>query len=227
MALTMSRVSIAVRTGTRRALCVAACASTLASAAKAQMPGNELGHWRLGAASGAYVPFSSLIRAADSNDTRLAAGPAFALELQYVASEPVAVYFAGLLGLSTIRMGSAIQPSVTGPSNQVLLFGGTAGIVLTADWLGSPIRPTLRLGGGFKAYHFDLAGAEDQLRPAADVGIGFRGVGQGPIEVSAEIRYLPGSFDQSKLPTRAIAPQDQRQHDLLFSIGISVHPAGT
>jgi len=225
MALTMSRVSIAVRT--RRALCVAACASTYAATATAQMAGGEPGRWRLAAASGAYVPFSSLIQAADSGDTRLAAGPAFALELQYVASAAFSVYASGLLAAPTIRLGSSIQPAVVGPSDQVLLFGGTAGIVLTGDWLGSPIHPTLRVGGGFKAYHFDLTGAEGQLRPTADVGIGFRGVGQGPIEVSAEIRYLPGSFDQSMLPTRGIVTQDQRQHDLLFSIGIAVHPGGS
>ncbi|MGD8279240.1 MAG: hypothetical protein PVH00_14480 [Gemmatimonadota bacterium] len=223
----MSRVSIDVWTGMRRTLCVAACASTFAATASAQMPGAEPGRWRLGAATGAWAPFSSLIRAADSNDTRLAAGPAFALELQYVATDAIAGYVSGLLALPTVRLGSSIQPAVTGPSNQVLLFGGTAGVVLTADWLGSPIHPTLRLGGGFKAYHFDLSGADGQLRPTADVGIGFRGVGQGPLEVMAEIRYLPSAFDQGSLPTRGIAPQSQRQHDLLLSIGIAVHPGGS
>jgi hypothetical protein len=54
--------------------------------------------------------------------------------------------------------------------------------------------------------------------------VGFRGVGAGPIEVSAEVRYLPSSFDQSRLPTRGIAPQDQRQNDLLFSIGFGIRP---
>ena len=67
-------------------------------------------------------------------------------------------------------------------------------------------RPTLRLGGGFKWYMFDLAGAEDQFSPTVDIGLGFRAVGYGPLEVMAEIRYLPSSFDQAKLPTRGITP---------------------
>jgi hypothetical protein len=49
-------------------------------------------------------------------------------------------------------------------------------------------------------------------------------VGSGPIEVTAEVRYLPSSFDQGKLPTQGIAPQNQRQNDLVFVVGIGIRP---
>ncbi len=125
----------------------------------------------------------------------------------------------------TIRPGSAIRPAVVGPSARATLVAGTAGIVLTGTgWLGDYVEPTLRLGGGFKAYSFDLTDAERQIRPTADLGIGFVGVGLGPIDVAAEVRYLPSTFDQAKLPTRGIATQDQRQSDLMLSIGIGIRP---
>lgn len=219
----MKRISIIGRVTARRAVGLVLGAAILATSAQAQEV--EGGRWRVGASAGAWVPFSSLIKSADSFDTRLAAGPAFSLEARYLAVEPVSVYVSGTLAFGTIRLGSAIRPDVVGPSNQVVVAGGTAGVVLTAsDWLGEHIQPTLRLGGGFKWYSFDLTGADSQLRPTADIGVGFRGVGVGPIDVSAEVRYLPSSFDQGRLPTRGIAPQDQRQSDLLFSIGFGIRP---
>ena len=224
MARTMSRESIDVLAMARRALCLTAGAMMMATIANAQTPQAEGSRWRIGAATGGYVPFSALIRAADSNDTRLGAGPAFALEAQYLAARSVSAYVNGTLAFPTIRLGSSIRPAVVGPSNQVMLVAGTAGVMLTADWLGSPFRPTLRIGGGLKWYSLDLAGATNQLRATADIGLGFRGVGLGPIDVMAEVRYLPGSFDQGKLPTRGIAPQAQRQNDLMFSIGFGIRP---
>jgi hypothetical protein len=86
------------------------------------------------------------------------------------------------------------------------------------------MQPTLRLGGGFKWYSFDLTGAENELRPTADIGLGLRGVGIGAIDVTVELRYLPSSFDQGKLPIRGISPQDQQQSDLYFSIGFGIRP---
>lgn len=46
----------------------------------------------------------------------------------------------------------------------------------------------------------------------------------GAIGIVAEIRYLPSAFDQAKLPRRGLAPQDQQQNDLLFTIGVTVRP---
>ncbi|HSL71814.1 MAG TPA: hypothetical protein VK864_16320, partial [Longimicrobiales bacterium] len=80
------------------------CALTMTSAANAQAQAGE-GHWRFGAATGAYIPFSSLIKAADSNDTRLGAGPAFSLEPQYLASGSVSVYLNAMLAVGSIRLG--------------------------------------------------------------------------------------------------------------------------
>lgn len=220
---TMKLDSVNLMTATRRSLAFVALAMVIATAASAQNA-QTTGDWRISASVGGYVPFSALIKTSNSNDTRLEAGPASSLEAQYFASEYISVYGSALVAFPTIRLGSAIRPEVLGPSDQVTLFAGTAGVMLASDFLGTTFLPTLRLGGGFKWYSFDLADTENQFRPAADIGLGFRGVGLGAIDVSAEVRYLPSSFDQSKLPTRGITPQDQRQSDFVFSIGVGIRP---
>jgi hypothetical protein len=206
----------------RRAIGVFAAALLLAGGASAQNAQSEQSSWRIGASTGSYVPFSALIKTSDANDTRLAAGPAFALEPQYLASSNLSVFLSALLAFPTVRLGSAIRPAVLGPSDQVTLLTGTVGGVYAFG--DGRIQPTVRLGGGVKFYMFDLNDADDAISPTADVGLGFRAAGLGAIEGVVEIRYLMSAFDQSKLPTRGIATQDQRQNDLLFSIGIAVRP---
>jgi opacity protein-like surface antigen len=221
----MRRHTINPKATARRALGLVAAVLMLTTTVSAQTQRTEQSPWRIGAATGGFVPFSSLIRAADSHDTELVAGPAFSLEPQYMVVNRVSAYLSGVLAFPTIRLGSSIQPAVTGPSQQVMLAVGTAGVVVTAsDWFGDHMQPTLRLGGGFKWYSFDLTGAENELRPTADIGLGLRGVGIGAIDVTVELRYLPSSFDQGKLPTRGVSPQDQQQNDLFFSIGIGIRP---
>jgi hypothetical protein len=221
--MTMKRESIKVIAHARRALCAAALLLLATAGAQAQ-DAPAVGDWRVGAATGSYVPFSSLIKSADTRDTQLEAGPAFSLELQYTATQSVGVFLNGIAAFSNIELGSAIRPGVVGPSSQVVLYTGTAGVLLTADLLGDRVQPTLRLGGGFKSYFFDLTDAEGQFRLTGDVGLGLRGIGLGPIDVSAEIRYLPSSFDQAKLPVRGIATQNQQQNDLVFTVGIGIRP---
>jgi hypothetical protein len=224
MAITMERESMNVMATARRAFGFLGCALMAATVASAQVP-QPSGGWRIGASTGGYVPHSALIRAADSNDTRLSSGPAFSFDLQYLASGLVSVYANGVLGFGTITLGSSIRPTVAGPSNHVMVTAGTAGVLLApTGWLGSFIQPTFRLGGGFKWYAFDLAETRNQVRPTIDIGLGVRGAGTGPIEVTAELRYLMSSFDQGKLPTRGIAPQNQRQNDLVFSVGFGIRP---
>ena len=209
----------------RRALGLMAAVLISTTTASAQTQQTEQSPWRIGAAVGGFVPFSSLIRAADSHDTELVAGPALSLEPQYRIGDHLAAYMDGILAFPTIRLGSSIQPEVMGPSQQVMLVVGTAGVIVTAsDWLGDHMQPTLRLGGGFKWYSFDLTGAENELRPTADIGLGLRGTEIGAIDVTVELRYLPSAFDQGKLPIRGISPQDQQQNDLYFSIGIGIRP---
>lgn len=207
------------------AVATAAGAQAPAAAGAGAGAGRRIGEetWRITASTGAYTPRSALIIGSDGTDTRLAAGPSFSLDVQYLFSEYAAGYANGTLGFSSISLGTAIRPATTGPSNQVMLMGGTAGVILSST-LGSRFQPTLRLGGGFKGYAFDLTDAENQWRPTGDIGIGFRGVGSGAIEMSAEVRYLPSSFDQGKLPIRGIVPQAQRQTDLVFSVGVSIRP---
>ena len=222
MAMTMTRQDTTAVKTARRAFGLVAGTMLISSALHAQAQPTTPGNWRFAASAGGYVPRSSVIIAADSNDTRLSSAPVFALDVQYLAWTSVSVYANGMVSFPTISLGSSIQPGVVGPSNQVMLTGGTAGVVLTTS--SGSFQPTLRLGGGFKWYMFDLAGAEDQFRPTVDIGLGFRAVGNGPIEVLAEIRYLPSSFDQAKLPTRGITPQEQRQNDLTFTIGVGLRP---
>lgn len=180
----------------------------------------DSGEWRLGAAAGAFAPRSALIVAADGPDTRLGAGPAFSLDLQYLASNTISVFVAGTAAFATLATGTEISPAADGPSDQVTVLTATGGIVLGLSSMGY-LQPTLRLGGGLKGYSFDLEGADNQWRPTGDFGLGFR-AGNGPLEVGAEVRYLPSSFDQAKLPIRAIVAQEQRQTDLLLAVGVGV-----
>jgi len=224
MAITMKPQSTNVMATAQRALRLTGCALMAATVASAQVQ-QTTGGWRIGASTGGYVPHSALIRAADSNDTRLGSAPAFSFDLQYLASGLISVYGNGILSFGTITLGSSIRPTVVGPSNQVMVMAGTAGVLLApTGWFGSHLQPTFRLGGGFKWYSFDLAETESQVRPTIDIGLGVRGVGSGPIEVTAEVRYMMSSFDQGKLPTRGIAPQNQRQNDLVFAVGFGIRP---
>jgi len=223
MAITMKRQSTNVMATAFRTFSLVAGAMMAAAGVHAQAQPPAASRWRLGASTGGYVPLSSLIVATDFRDTQLGSAPLFSLDVQYLASKAVAIYANPMAAFPTITLGSSISPSAVGPSNQVIVAGGTAGVVLSTTW-GAHFQPTLRLGGGFKWYAFDITGAENQMRPTGDFGLGFRGVGSGPIEVMAEVRYLPSSFDQSKLPTRGIAPQDQRQSDLALTIGIGIRP---
>ena len=70
---------------------------------------------------------------------------------------------------------------------------------------------------------FSTNGASSFASLTGDVGAGFRG-GTGPVEILAEVRFLPSSFDQGKLPLRGLTPQDQAQNDLLFTIGVTIKP---
>ena len=229
MGVTMEREAKHALAAAGRVLGLVAAAMVAATVAGAQSPtgASPQGTWRLGASTGGYAPRSAVILGADGSNTRLGAGPAFSLDIQYLAGRSVSVYGNGTVAFSSITLGTSIRPSVVGPSNQVLVFGGTAGVLLTvpsSGGSGTRLQPMLRLGGGLKGYSFNLTGARTQWRPTGDIGLGFRGVGSGPIEVTAEVRYLPSSFDQSKLPIRGIVPQKQRQNDLAFGVGIAVRP---
>lgn len=180
---------------------------------------------RLSAAVGAWAPRDAAIAAAGGDDTRLTAGPAFGLEFQYDVASFAALFVNGTTAVPTLRRGIDIQPAAAG-SGETTIVSATGGVVFGLSGLHPNILPTLRLGGGMKYYSFDLTGADSHIRPTGDVGIGFRGIGTGPIEVGADIRYLFSSFDQSHLPTRGITPQNQRQTDLLFSVGFAVRLSG-
>ena len=225
MTITMKHESNHVMAMARRAVGLVAGILLLTAAAGAQNAQDAQGTWRIGLSTGGYVPLSSLIIAADTRDTQLEAGPAFSVDAQYRMGNAISIYGNGLLAFGAIRLGSSIQPAVVGPSSQVMLTSGTVGVFLAgSDLLGAWLQPTLRLGGGFKSYSFDLTSAESQIRPTADLGIGLKGIGIGRIDVTAEVRYLLSTFDQAKLPIRGITPQDQRQNDLMFSIGFGLRP---
>lgn len=224
---TQTKQSLALVRGLRVA--AATFLTTLAAqAASAQAPtAQRVGEdsWRLGASVGILAPRSSLVIAAPGGtDTRLASTTSFSVDLQYIYSPLIAVYGNGLVGFSALTRGSAFRLNAGGPSDDVTMLGATGGIVLSPSWFGEVIRPTVRLGGGYKGYRFDIVNVDAQWRPTGDVGLGFRAGANGPIEVSAEVRYLPSSFDQGKLLLRSVVPQAQRQSDLLFGIGVSIRP---
>lgn len=221
-----TKQSLALVRGLRVAAAV--ISSTLAahavSAQTSASPRIGEDNWRLSASVGVFAPRSAVVMAAaGGTDTRLGATPAFSLDAQYLYSPLIAIYGNGLVGFSTLSRGSTLSANAGGPSDQVTLMGGTGGLVLTPSWFGDVIRPTLRLGGGYKGYSFDITNVDGQWRPTGDLGLGFR-AGTGPVEISAEARYLPSSFDQGKLPLRGVVPQAQRQTDLLFGIGVSIKP---
>jgi hypothetical protein len=225
MTITMERKSNNVMATARGALGFVAGALLLATSVSAQSAQDTQGTWRIGMSTGGYVPFASLIVAADTRDTQLEAGPAFSVDAQYLARNSLSIYANSILAFGAVRLGSSIRPAVVGPSSRVMLTGGNVGVFLTApDLLGAHLQPTLRFGGGFKFYSFDLTDAESQLRPTADIGVGLRGIGVGRIDVTAEVRYLMSTFDQGKLPIRGIIPQDQRQNDVVFAIGFGIRP---
>ena len=212
-----------------RRLSVAAVGSALfagavgAQASTSQVVGDET--WRLGASVGVFAPRSPVVVAATGGvDTRLNPSSAFSVDLQYLWSPLFATYANGLVSFTTLSRGTTMRLTPTGPSDQVSIMGGTVGAILSPKWLGETIRPTLRAGVGYKGYMFDLTDVESQWRTTGDFGVGFRAANSGKLEVAAEMRYLPSSFDQGKLPLRSVTPQAQRQSDFVFGIAVSVRP---
>ena len=185
--------------------------------------GSSSGTLRVSALSGGLAHFSALVvDPAGASDTRLSAGPTFGLEVQHPTFSFGSIY-AGLAGsFSTLEHGANLGV-IAGPgSSAAMIILGTAGLVLDTD-LTDNLHPTLRLGGGIKVYNFSANGASSNLTLTGDVGAGIRG-GTGPIEILAELRFMPSAFDQGKLPLRGFTPQDQAQNDLLFTIGVTIKP---
>lgn len=184
----------------------------------------ESGAMRLTAISGGLAHGSALVvDPAGSSDTRLTPGTTFGLELQF-PDFPIGSFYAGIAAsFSSLEHGANLGV-VAGPgSSSATMLLGTAGVVFEAtDWFDN-IRPTLRLGGGFKSYTFTTNGASSNTSLTGDVGLGFR-AGTGSIEIASEVRFLPSAFDQAKLPLRGLTPQDQQQNDLLFTVGVTVRP---
>jgi len=179
---------------------------------------------RVTAISGGLAHGSALVvDPAGTSDTRLGPGPTFGLELQYKMFS-LGSLFGGVAGsFSTLEHGANLGVAAGPGSSGATVLLGTAGIVLEAsDWFAD-FHPTLRLGGGLKSYSFTTSGASSFTTVTGDIGAGFRG-GAGAIEISGEVRYLPSAFDQGKLPLRGLSPQDQRQTDLLFTVGVTVKP---
>lgn len=217
---------ITVASGVRRALkgltlTVAFLAPAVPEAiAQGQSDSRSL---RVTALSGGLAHLSSLVvDPAGINDTRLSAGPSFGLEVQHPTFSFGSIYVGGIGSFSMLEHGTNLGVTAGQGASAVTLVLGTAGLVLEADWFDN-LRPTLRLGGGLRAYMFSTNGASSYASFTGDVGAGFRG-GTGPIEVLAELRFMPGTFDQGKLPLRGLTPQDQAQNDLLLSIGVTIKP---
>lgn len=181
------------------------------------------GSTRVSAISGALLHGSAVVVDPQGiSDTRLSAGPTFGIEVQQSMFSFGSIY-AGVAGsFSTLEHGANLSVSAGPGASGATVILGTAGLMMEGDWFDN-LRPTLRLGGGVKAYSFTMHGASSSLSFTGDVGVGFRG-GSGILEVGGEIRFLPSTFDQGKIPLRGLVPQDQGQNDLLFSIGVTIRP---
>jgi hypothetical protein len=182
------------------------------------------GKWRLTAISGGLAHPSAVVEdALNASDTRLSPGATFGIDVQYAAFSSGSVYGTVAGSFSTLEHGANLGVAAGPGSSGATLILGTAGVLLEAsDWFAN-LRPTFRLGGGLKYYSFTTQGASSYAAFTGDIGAGFRG-GAGAIEVSGEMRVLPSAFDQAKLPLRGLAPQDQRQFDVLFTVGVTVRP---
>jgi hypothetical protein len=224
MMLTMMNLRAGMKVGTRMAtmaaalLALAGGPATVTAQAGIVLPDEGL---RLSASMGAFTARDAVIMAADGRNTRIGSGPSVGLELRYGLLDFAGVYGNVTAAFASVGRGTVIQPAAAG-SDQVTIMAGTAGVILGLEALHPDFVPTLRLGGGIKGYAFDITGADNQWRPTGDIGLGFRSGPGNPIGVSAEVRYLPSSFDQGTLPVRGIAPQVQRQTDLLFSVGVNI-----
>ena len=181
------------------------------------------GSTRVTAISGALLHGSAVVVDPQGiSDTRLSAGPTFGIEVQQSMFSFGSIY-AGVAGsFSTLEHGANLSVSAGPGASGATVILGTAGLMMEGGWFDN-LRPTLRLGGGVKAYSFTMNGASSSLSFTGDVGVGFRG-GSGILEVGGEIRFLPSTFDQGKIPLRGLVPQDQGQNDLLFSIGVTIRP---
>lgn len=214
----------------RSHLAVLLSSALAAHAAGAQAPaasGARIGDdsWRLGAGISVLAPRSAVVMAAaGGTDTRINPTTAATVDVQYIYSPLIAIYGNGAIGFTSLSAGSTVTAAAGIPSTSLSIMTGSAGVVLSPRWLGETLRPTLRAGAGYKGYRFDATASGSQWRPTGDFGVGLRAAGNGPIEVSAEVRYLPSSFDQGKLPLRSVVPQAQRQTDLMFGIGVSIRP---
>ena len=184
----------------------------------------ESGAMRLTATSGGLAHSSALVvDPAGSSDTRLGPGPSFGLELQFPGFLIGSLYVGGAASFSTLQHGANLGV-IAGPgSSSAAMLLGTAGLVFEANSWFDNLRPTLRVGAGFKSYMFETNGASSVMSLTGDFGLGFR-AGTGPIEIASEIRFLPSAFDQAKLPLRGLTAQDQQQNDLMLTVGVTVRP---
>jgi hypothetical protein len=211
--------------GMHRVMRMALSAAVLAvSTTTLEGQNGTAGPTRVTAISGVMVHGSAVVVDPQGiSDTRLSAGPTFGLEIQNRMFSFGSIY-AGVAGsFSTLEHGANLAVSAGPGSSAATVILGTAGLMFEAsDWFDN-LRPTLRLGGGVKAYSFSMNGASSLISFTGDVGAGFRG-GSGIMEIAGEVRFLPSAFDQAKIPLRGFTPQDQSQSDLLFSIGVTIRP---
>jgi len=181
---------------------------------------------RITATAGGLAPRSALVvDPLAGGDTRIAAAPAFGLEVQYEVLGRASLFGGGAVSFSSLEHGTNLGVTARGASSAATVIIATGGLFLDAptEWFGSGFRPTLRVGGGLKRYSFSTPGSSASIAGTGDFGLGFRS-GTQALELSAEVRYLPGTFDQAKLPTRGLVPQKQQQNDILFGIGVTFRP---
>ena len=220
----MNMFSIASAFRSRRLVLSTLVAGTIPLTLSAQSPTTIESTFRVTAISGGLAHGSPLVVDPQGvSDTRLSPGATFGLEVQHATFSFASIFGGVSASFSTLEHGANLSVAAGPGSSGATIILGTAGLVFEAkDWFDN-LRPTARIGGGVKSYNFTTSGASSSVAFTGDFGVGFRG-GAGAIEILGELRYLPSTFDQARLPLRSLVPQDQQQNDLLFTVGVTIKP---
>lgn len=175
-------------------------------------------------AIGMFAPVRVLAAARSSSDVDVALEPALQVrgELDFRLTEAATLY-AGLdyvwtrmQHATTVGLGS-VRRDYTGVSLAV----PTAGVLVPVPGFSGAIRPTLRLGVGFKIYEVHALTQPYRIRdPTLDVGFGLTAATQNRLDVVAEARWLGSEFRHQALPFMGRTTATQILSDWVVQLGV-------
>lgn len=185
------------------------------------------GALRISTSAGSLTPMLPLVSVNDGQhaDVELQSAPAVGVELGFAARSWLDIYGSLLYASPRLALSGAMETrEADGTSVRTNLLVPTAGVLLSPRLGTAALRPTVRLGVGVKSYTFDLYDQDDRVGNfTGDLGLGVTS-GAGPVEMSAEARWLPSTFNARSLPIRAMGGTDQAQNDWTFQLGFRFRP---